>query len=72
MRVLYDGYLYEILLLCILEVNMKAIIWILCVVYCILPTDIATGPLDDIILIIAAFDLTHYYEIGSSIKIENK
>ena len=47
---------------------MKAIIWILCVIYCLLPTDIATGHLDDIILIIAAFDLTHYYEIGGSVK----
>lgn len=47
---------------------MKAIIWILCIIYCLLPIDIAAGPLDDVILIIAAFDLTHYYEIGGSIK----
>ena len=47
---------------------MKAIIWILCVIYCLLPIDIATGPLDDVILIIAAFDLTNSYKIGSSVK----
>ena len=47
---------------------MKAIIWILCIIYCLLPIDIATGPLDDVILIIAAFDLTHYCEIGGSVK----
>lgn len=68
MRVLYGVYLCEMLLLLLLEVNMKAIIWILCIIYCLLPIDIAAGPLDDVILIIAAFDLTHYYEIGGSIK----
>ena len=39
---------------------MKTIIWIACVIYCLVP-DLAPGPLDDTIVLVATMGLTSLF-----------
>lgn len=39
---------------------MKVLVWILCIVYCLSPIDLAPGPLDDAIVTIAVAGLTSF------------
>lgn len=51
---------------------MKIIIWILCIIYCLSPIDLAPGPLDDAIAAVAVFGLTSLSGMGGNNRIEKK
>lgn len=51
---------------------MKLLIWLACVIYCLSPIDIAPGPLDDAIVAVAVFGLTHFSGMGDNKRIEKK